>query len=98
MCPVNNIHLDNINPEKNGIEKSRIEDKNGNDVSIYTVDINKAVPGEKDSCFGLDCIVCLKCYNLCPYDAVLIGEKSRDTKRYRRYKGPSADFKPVVYR
>ncbi len=48
--------------------------------------------------FGNECVVCLKCYNLCPEDAVLIGDKSSDTKKFRRYKGPSPDIRPVKYR
>jgi formate hydrogenlyase subunit 6/NADH:ubiquinone oxidoreductase subunit I len=48
--------------------------------------------------FGTTCIFCLKCYNLCPNYATLIGEGSRDYEKYRRYKGPSPEVKPVVYR
>jgi len=29
---------------------------------------------------------------------VLIGRGSRDAARYRRYKGPAPDIKPVLYR
>lgn len=38
--------------------------------------------------FGHNCIFCIRCYNLCPRDAFLVGEATKDTKRYRRYKGP----------
>jgi ferredoxin len=47
--------------------------------------------------FGSACIFCLKCYNLCPENAVLIGKASRNDRRFRRYKGPS-EIKPVLYR
>jgi NAD-dependent dihydropyrimidine dehydrogenase PreA subunit len=49
--------------------------------------------------FGSACIFCLKCYNLCPENAVLIGPSSRNDKRFRRYKGPNpVKIKPVLYR
>ncbi len=48
--------------------------------------------------FGSTCIFCLKCYNLCPHYAALIGEDSQDYEKYRRYKGPSPEIKPVCYR
>ncbi|MBD3425884.1 MAG: hypothetical protein GF409_01480 [Candidatus Omnitrophica bacterium] len=54
-------------------------------------------PG-KGAVFGDKCILCMKCYNLCPAFAVLVDKASRDTERYRRYKGPSPDIKPVEYR
>ncbi|MBD3373086.1 MAG: hypothetical protein GF403_10285 [Candidatus Coatesbacteria bacterium] len=48
--------------------------------------------------FGGDCLVCTRCYNLCPEDAVLIGPASRDTGRYKRYKGPGDGRRPQLYR
>ncbi len=48
--------------------------------------------------FGSKCILCVKCYNLCPANAILIGEKSEDSHKYRRYKGPSKKLKPTTYR
>ncbi len=51
-----------------------------------------------DKVFGNKCMLCVKCYNLCPVNAVLICEKSIDDKKYRRYKGPSSEIKPVEYR
>ena len=48
--------------------------------------------------FGSACIFCLKCYNLCPENAVLIGKASRNDRRFRRYKGPCSEIKPVLYR
>lgn len=37
--------------------------------------------------FGHKCIFCLRCYNLCPTNALLIGEGTKNEARYRRYKG-----------
>ncbi|MDP8264720.1 MAG: EFR1 family ferrodoxin [Candidatus Aceula lacicola] len=48
--------------------------------------------------FDKKCILCVKCYNLCPVNAVLITKKSLNDKKYRRYKGPSLEIKPVEYR
>jgi len=48
--------------------------------------------------FGSDCLVCTRCYNLCPENAVLIGPASRDTGRYNRYKGPGDGRRPQLYR
>jgi len=48
--------------------------------------------------FNKKCILCVKCFNLCPKNAVLICEKSIDDKKYRRYKGPAREIKPVEYR
>jgi ferredoxin/flavodoxin len=48
--------------------------------------------------FDKKCILCVKCFNLCPKNAVLICKKSVDDEKYRRYKGPSEEIKPVEYR
>ena len=48
--------------------------------------------------FGKKCILCLKCFNLCPKNAVLVCEKSADDNKYRRYKGPDVEIRPVEYR
>lgn len=48
--------------------------------------------------FGDKCILCVKCYDLCPADAVLICKQSIDNNKYRRYKGPAPNIKPVEYR
>ena len=48
--------------------------------------------------FNSNCILCLKCYNLCPENAVLIGKRTKDTKKYQRYEGPSKKVEPVIYR
>ena len=46
--------------------------------------------------FGSNCILCVKCYNLCPMNAVHMGPKTKDLKRYTRYKGPES-IKPILY-
>lgn len=48
--------------------------------------------------FGGECIFCLKCFNLCPVGAVLVGARSRDREQYRRYKGPMGKPRPELYR
>jgi len=48
--------------------------------------------------FGGECIFCLKCFNLCPAGAVLVGARSRDREQYRRYKGPTGTPRPELYR
>ena len=40
----------------------------------------------KNNNFYNNCIFCLRCYNLCPQNAFLIGEKTKSLKRYKRYK------------
>ena len=47
--------------------------------------------------FGSNCIMCLKCYNLCPKDAVIICKQSINNKKYKRFKGYKG-FKPTLYR
>jgi ferredoxin/flavodoxin len=42
--------------------------------------------------FGSDCALCLRCYSQCPVSAILIGEKSQNTKKYPRYLGPGNNF------
>jgi len=34
------------------------------------------------------CMMCMRCYSFCPAQAIQATEKTRDTKRYRRYGGP----------
>lgn len=34
------------------------------------------------------CIVCMRCYNFCPSNAIQMTEKTKDTRKYIRYKGP----------
>ncbi len=47
--------------------------------------------------FGSNCIMCVKCYNLCPKDAVLICKQSINNKKYKRFKGYKG-YKPDLYR
>lgn len=37
--------------------------------------------------FGPDCCYCLRCYNFCPVTAIQFTDKTRDKKKYPRYKG-----------
>ena len=53
---------------------------------------------EGEISFNGKCILCIKCFNLCPVNVVLITSKSMNEEKYRRYKGPSRDIKPVEYR
>ena len=48
--------------------------------------------------FDKKCILCVKCFNLCPKNAILVCKKSIDDKKYRRYKGPALEIKPIEYR
>ncbi len=48
--------------------------------------------------FGSNCIMCVKCYNLCPKDAILICKKTINNEKYKRYKGPNHKIKPTLYR
>ncbi|MDP8218937.1 MAG: EFR1 family ferrodoxin [Candidatus Theseobacter exili] len=59
---------------------------------------NISIKEDGEKVFGDKCMLCVKCYNLCPVNAVLICEVSIDDKKYRRYKGPSKEFRPVEYR
>jgi ferredoxin/flavodoxin len=95
MCPVHNINLDSI--IKNDTVNT-INDNHGDPVTVYSVHIDTRKPDNGENCFGSQCILCMKCYNLCPEDAILIGKESWDTEKFRRYKGPSADFRPILYR
>jgi len=61
-----------------------------------TGNISRTEDGEIS--FDGKCVLCVKCYNLCPVNAVLICEKSINDKKYRRYKGPDREIKPVEYR
>lgn len=59
---------------------------------------NITIDQDKGAVFGPDCIICMKCYNFCPVSAVLVDKGSKDVKKYRRYKGPAPEIKPVEYR
>lgn len=43
--------------------------------------------------YGDDCIYCLRCFNHCPQDAIIVMERTRDTIKYRRFRGQIPDFK-----
>ena len=62
----------------------------------FTGRIHMAEDGEIT--FDGECWVCLRCYNLCPKNAVLIGKRSVNDSRFVRYKGPTEGFVPPLYR
>ncbi len=47
--------------------------------------IQKDVGGVK---FLNNCMLCMRCYSFCPNQSIQLTEKTKDTKRYERYKGP----------
>jgi ferredoxin len=49
--------------------------------------------GDVQVVFGDDCIYCMRCFNFCPENAIIIMERTRDTDRYRRFRGQIPDFK-----
>ncbi len=53
---------------------------------------------EKEIKIGNNCIFCVKCYNLCPQNAILIGKKSKNTEKYKRYKGLFSGYSSPQYR
>jgi len=53
---------------------------------------------EGEITFDGECWVCLRCYNLCPRNAVLIGKRSANDRRFVRYKGPEKGCVPPLYR
>lgn len=42
--------------------------------------------------FHDQCMGCMRCYHFCPTGAINITEKSVDTKKWPRYKGPDKDY------
>lgn len=38
--------------------------------------------------FNNKCILCMRCYNFCPVDAIQVTNKTNNTAKYKRYKGP----------
>ncbi len=42
---------------------------------------------DKGIVFHDRCIHCLRCYNFCPTEAIQLNEKTKDTDKYKRYKG-----------
>lgn len=39
--------------------------------------------------FNENCVACMRCYNFCPKECILMGEKTIDSKKFYRYKGPA---------
>ncbi len=46
--------------------------------------------------FNENCMFCLRCYNLCPTQAFLVGDKTKDTKHYKRYLGAYKNMAKVL--
>jgi ferredoxin len=42
------------------------------------------------------CMLCMRCYSFCPSQAIQSTEKTKDTKRYRRYQGPEGKPYPSL--
>lgn len=55
---------------------------------------------EKKDLFTLQptCISCLRCYNFCPTHSILLFNKGRNTKKFRRHRGPGEGFKLSLVR
>ena len=49
-------------------------------------------PSERTYKSGDHCAVCMRCYSQCPVSAIYMGEGSKNTAKYTRYKGPGKDF------
>ncbi len=45
---------------------------------------------DKEITFGDNCILCMRCYNFCPKEAIQVTNKTKNIKKYKRYKGPIA--------
>ncbi len=43
--------------------------------------------------YGLDCIYCMRCFNNCPQDAVIVMKRTRDKEKYQRFRGQVPGFK-----
>ncbi len=57
------------------------------------IEDKKLVRHEK---FNENCMFCLRCYNLCPTKAFLVGEKTKNTKHYKRYLGAYKNMAKVL--
>ena len=42
--------------------------------------------------FGPNCTFCMRCFNICPQNAIIVMERSRDVEKYRRFRGQIPDF------
>ena len=49
--------------------------------------------GELDWLSRDTCILCFRCYNFCPQNAIAFGKKIKNPDKYVRYKGPVSDLK-----
>jgi len=43
--------------------------------------------------YGSNCEFCMRCFNSCPQDAIFVMKRTRDTEKYRRFRGQIPGFK-----
>jgi len=43
--------------------------------------------------YGSNCEFCMRCFNSCPQDAIFVMKRTRDTEKYRRFRGQVPGFK-----
>lgn len=43
--------------------------------------------------YGDDCVYCVRCFDHCPQDAIIIMKRTRDTEKYRRFRNQIPGFK-----
>ncbi|MHA1293158.1 MAG: EFR1 family ferrodoxin [Promethearchaeota archaeon] len=49
--------------------------------------------GQKIVKYGEDCVVCMRCFNYCPQNAIFVMKRTRDVKKYPRFRGQVPGFK-----
>jgi formate hydrogenlyase subunit 6/NADH:ubiquinone oxidoreductase subunit I len=42
--------------------------------------------------YGPDCVVCMRCFNYCPQNTIHVMKRTRDTEKYRRFRGQVPGF------
>ena len=42
--------------------------------------------------FDDNCMLCVRCYSYCPNQAIQMNEKTKNTKKYKRYEGPGSEM------
>jgi ferredoxin len=43
--------------------------------------------------YGPDCVFCMRCFNNCPVNAIIVMKRTRDTKKYPRFRNQIPNFK-----
>ncbi len=43
--------------------------------------------------YGSECVFCMRCFNSCPQDAIIVMKRTRDLNKYRRFRGQVPGFK-----